>query len=88
MSRVWKHFLKKLMITFGVFLYMLVAAVVPLFIADYLDYEPVAGMAIGIGLFIIFPIVCFLIRHEYLDSKREIELENQQIMRSLKKDQT
>jgi hypothetical protein len=83
MNRVWKQFLKNLAWPVGIAVY--VWSVIAL--AIYVEKNIVDGGAYLVALlFIALPTLVYLIRDMWLDAKRKVEWENEQMMRTLKGD--
>lgn len=81
MSRVWKKFLQKLVEPVSIFAYVGLT----FFVGDYFrniygDWGFVAAFAV----MIIIPGVAFIIKEMWLSAKREVEFENQELMRQIK----
>ena len=86
MSRVWKRFLLKVAKGVGAVAYVLSSMVIPGVIAGSMGYDPEWGILIGAGVFVIAPLIFYVIRDVYRDAKREVEWENREMMRTLKGD--
>ncbi len=85
MSRVWKRFLKKISYAIGFVLYFLAAMVISEFVFQFFDLPPGMGATAGVALFIGVPVIGLIIRDTYRESKREVEYENREMMRTLGK---
>lgn len=84
MNRVWKRFLFKVSIVVGGIAYVVVSMLLGGFIANWLGYSVESGTIAGAFVMVIFPMIAFMLRDTYLDSKREVERENKEMMRALK----
>jgi hypothetical protein len=84
-NRVWKRFLFKICKGLGVGAYVLGSMAVPGFISYKLGFPIELGMIAGATLFVLLPMILFMIYDVYKDSKREIEYENRQLMNKLGK---
>jgi hypothetical protein len=84
MSRVWKRFFIKMSKGVGVIAYVLGSMFSSGFVAGWLGYDIEAGILAGAMLFIILPMVAFLLRDLYRDAKQEIEWENRKMMNAIK----
>jgi putative effector of murein hydrolase LrgA (UPF0299 family) len=84
MSRVWKRFFIKMSKGVGGIAYVLGSMFAGGFIAGWLGYDIEAGILAGAMLFIILPMVAFLLRDLYRDAKQEIEWENRKMMNAIK----
>ena len=80
MNRVWKHFLKNLAWPVGIAFYMF-AVVTGATYANTL-YEN-AGVGVILS-FVVLPILVYLVRDMWLDAKRKVEWENEEMIRTLK----
>lgn len=81
MSRVWKQFFKNLAWPTGIAAYAILVSVG----AAYADTLFAAGAAIVlVALFIYVPILAYLIRDMWLEAKRTVDRENEEMMRTLK----
>ena len=86
MSRVWKRFLIKVGKGVGAVAYVLSSMLIPGVIAGSMGYNPEWGILIGAGVFVIAPMIFYVIRDVYRDAKREVEWENRKMMNALKGD--
>lgn len=86
MNRVWKRFLTKVANGAGVVAYVLSSMLIPGEIAHRMGYDTRWGILIGAGVFVIAPMIFYIIRDVYRDAKREIEWENKEMMRTLRGD--
>jgi hypothetical protein len=80
MNRVWKHFFKNLAWPTGVAAYAILVSGG----AAYADTLFTAGAAIVLVVFVAFPVLAYLVRDMWLDAKRKVEWENEEMMRTLK----
>lgn len=81
MNRVWKRFFRKLAEPVSFALYFFGA----LMLAEYLD--SIYGMIGYIAVFsvmVVIPVLGWMIKEIYLQAKREIDFENEELMRELK----
>lgn len=80
MSRVWRHFLKNLAWPFGFVTYIIAVVAA----ANYAN-TLIIGAGVGVMIvFVVFPILAYLIRDLWQDAKEKVERENYEMMRSLK----
>jgi len=86
MNRVWKKFLMKVAKSFGLIFYLLGSMMIPGVAFLYLGYDPELGVLAGLMLFVVIPMLVYIIRAMYKDAKYEVETENKQMMRALKGD--
>ena len=86
MNRVWKRFLFKVAKGMAVIYYVLGSMFTGGFIAGWLGYDLEWGIMFGAGVFVIAPMTFYMIRDVYRDAKREVEWENQKLMRDIKGD--
>jgi hypothetical protein len=80
MNRVWKHFLKNLAWPVGAATYLFSVITGSTYIETL--YE--GGGLLVVVLFIALPVAVYLIRGMWLDAKRKVEWENEDMLRSLK----
>lgn len=86
MNRVWKRFLYKVGYASLLVLYILLAILLPeLFFVLVLEQDLGMGTFVGSVVFLVIPAIGLLLRDVYRDSKREVELENRDMMRNLGK---
>jgi ABC-type transport system involved in cytochrome bd biosynthesis fused ATPase/permease subunit len=83
MSRVWKRFMFKLFRGASFVAYLSSAIIVPTAAAAYLGYPPQLGIFFGLMFGILLPMLFVLLRDVYYESKREVEQENNKLMRDL-----
>lgn len=86
MNRVWKRFLIKVAKGAGTVAYVVMSMLIPGVIAGSMGYDPEWGILIGAGVFVIAPMIFYMIRDVYREAKREVEWENREIMNALKGD--
>ena len=86
MNRVWKRFLTKFANGAGAVAYVLSSMLIPGDIAHRMGYDTGWGILIGAGVFVIAPMIFYIIRDVYRDAKREIEWENRELMSHIKGD--
>jgi len=86
MNRVWKRFLNKVAKGVGTVAYVLLSMFIPAVIAHRMGYDLEWGIMFGAGVFVIAPMTFYMIRDVYRDAKREVEWENQKLMRDIKGD--
>ena len=80
MSRVWKHFLKNLAWPVGFATYLFSVATGAAY-ADTLFKG--GGLAVAI-LFVVSPILVYLVHEMWQDAKEKVKWENEETMRALK----
>lgn len=86
MGRVWKRFFKKIAIGLSVIIYMSAALTISGLISFWLGYDPMAGIFFGAVTFILLPVIYFILRETYLESKLEVERENRNLMNSISRE--
>ena len=82
MSRVWKQFLKNLAWPAGTAIYVWSVIALAVYVEKNI-YED-SGAALVALFFIALPILVYMIRDMWLDAKRKVEWENEEMMRTLK----
>jgi len=80
MSRVWKHFLKNLAWPVGVAAYIIAVS----FGATYADTLIESGGFAVAFVFVILPIIVYLVREMWHDAKEKVEQENRELLHTLK----
>ena len=80
MPRVWKHFLKNLAWPVGIATYIIAVS----FGAVYADTLFKGGGFAVACVFLIFPVLAYLVRDMWIDAKEKVERENREMMRTLK----
>jgi len=80
MSRVWKHFLKNLAWPVGVAAYIIAVA----FGAVYADTVFKGGGLAVTSVFVVLPIIVYLVRDMWRDAKEKVEHENQLLLHRIK----
>ena len=80
MSRVWKQFFKNLAWPTGIAAY----AVLVSFGAAYANTLFTFGMPIVLVVFVALPVLAYLVRDMWLEAKRTVARENEEMMRTLK----
>jgi tryptophan-rich sensory protein len=85
-SRVWKRFLFNISKGVVFIIYLLGVLFGGGYISLLFGYPFELGILFGAAVFIFLPMLTFIIRDIYNDAKREIELENQRLMRDLGKE--
>lgn len=81
MPRVWRHFLKNLAwpVGFATYLFAVVAG------AAYVEtLFGTRGSVAVVVVFVVFPILAYLIRDMWRDAKEKVERENSEMMRRIK----
>lgn len=84
MNRVWKKFFKKVGKGLAVLTYMFSVLVIPGFISMYFGYLPELGTMLGGLFFIVLPMVSYILRDTYRESKYEVDRENREMLRTIK----
>ena len=84
MNRVWKHFFKNLAWPVGITAYTFGSLTAGSYIAIWLGYDSEAGVQISALVMIVLPVLAYLVRDMWLDAKRKVEWENEEMMRTLK----
>lgn len=84
MNRVWKKFLTKVAWGIGFVVYMFAATFGVGFAFEWLGYNIEVGVAVGATAFIVLPMIGAIMWKEFERAKREVELENQELMRGIK----
>jgi hypothetical protein len=85
MSRVWKKFFIKVGKGLSVVAYVLGSMFVGGLIAGWLGFDIEAGILAGATVMVFLPMIAFLLRDVYRESKLEVQIENNKIMRDLGK---
>jgi hypothetical protein len=85
MSRVWKKFFIKVGKGLSVVAYVLGSMFVGGLIAGWFSYDIEAGILAGATVMVFLPMIAFLLRDVYRESKLEVQIENNKIMRDLGK---
>ena len=80
MSRVWKQFFKNLAWPTGIAAY----AVLVSFGAAYANTLFTFGMPVVLVVFVALPVLAYLVRDMWLEAKRTVARENEEMMRTLK----
>ena len=80
MNRVWKHFFKNLAGPVGAATYIL--AIV--FLAVQVETKIHGGGALVISMFLVLPVLGWLVLDMWRDAKEKVERENDEMMRRLK----
>ena len=78
--RVWRHFFKNLAWPLGFVLYLFAVAIG----SAYANSLYIGAGLIVIGIFIVLPILVYLIRDMWRDAKEKVERENYEMMRRIK----
>ena len=84
MSRVWKKFLSKIAFGVGMVTYTFATTFGVGLLFEAFGFGGDFGVAVGATVFILLPILAFAIKESYDNAKREVELENMEMMRTLK----
>lgn len=82
MNRVWKQFFKNLAWPTGIAAYAILVS----FGAAYANTLFTAGGVLVVALFICVPVLACLVRDMWLEAKRTVDRENEEMMRTLKGD--
>jgi hypothetical protein len=80
MNRVWKHFFKNLAWPVGIAAYITAVS----FGAAYADTLFKGGGFAVAFVFVILPMLVYLVRDLWRDAKEKVERENREMMRTLK----
>jgi hypothetical protein len=80
MNRHWKYFLKSLAKPLAAMAYVLAVIING---AWFEQYYTGAG-ALSISIFIVMPLMASLLRDMWLDAKRKVDFENEQMLRKIK----
>jgi hypothetical protein len=80
MPRVWKHFFKNLAWPVGFATYLFSVATG----ATYIETLYVGGAIVVVVLFVCLPVLVYLVRDMWLDAKRKVKWENEDLLRDLK----
>jgi L-lactate permease len=83
MSRVWKRFFTKISKGFAVFGYLIGSLTIPEFAVQYFGGPEMMGAFGGLVVFIVLPMILFMLWDTYKDAKSEVERENRDLMRTL-----
>lgn len=84
MSRVWKKFFIKVGKGLAAISYVLGSMLLGGFTSTYLGYDTELGILGGAVIFVLLPMIAFMLRDLYRDAKQEVAWENQEILRKLK----
>jgi hypothetical protein len=80
MPRVWKHFFKNLAGPVGFAAYIFAVMVG----AEYAETLFKGGAIVVVVLFVCLPVLVYLVRDMWLDAKRKVKWENEDLLRDLK----
>ena len=80
MPRVWKHFLKNLAWPVGIAAYIFSVATGGV----YLETRFEGGAMLTVLIFIVLPMVVYLVHDMWQDAKRKVEWENDEMMRRIR----
>ena len=80
MPRVWKHFLKNLAWPVGIAAYIMAVA----FGATYADTLFEGGSLAVASVFVVLPVIVYLVREMWRDAKEKVEQENRELLHTLK----
>ena len=81
MTRVWKHFLKNLVWPAGIAVYVWGVIALSLYVEKNMSES--AGALVAL-MFIVLPILVYIIRDMWLDAKRKVDWENREMLRTIK----
>lgn len=80
MNRVWKYFLKSLAKPLVAMAYILFVMINGVWLEQYYT----GAVALSISIFIVMPLMASMLRDMWLDAKRKVDFENEQMLRKIK----